>query len=115
VQDVLWIILRSHFDRVDREDVLPRLGAKTYRPDFGLPDLGVFVEAKFISDKTDVGAIQEEILADLPGYLRAGSTYSGILVLVYDAGHKLRDARKFIEELRLIDGILDVLVIPGVG
>lgn len=115
VQDILWIMLRSHFDRVDREDVLPRLGAKTYRPDFGLPEVGVFVEAKYIGDKTAVATLQEEILADIPGYLREGSPYGGIVVLVYDAAHKLRDERKFIEELRQIDGIIDVIVVPGVG
>jgi hypothetical protein len=115
IQDIIWIVLRSHFDRVDREDVLPRLGAKTYRPDFGLPDLGIFVEAKFIGERTEVAKLQEEILADIPGYLREGSSYTGIVVLVYDAAHKLRDARKFVEELRKIEGIIDVLVIPGVG
>jgi hypothetical protein len=52
--------LRSQLDRVDREDVLPRLGAKTYRRDFGLPDLGVFVEAKFIGEKGDVAVSRKK-------------------------------------------------------
>jgi REase_DpnII-MboI len=46
------------FDRVDRENILPRFAAKTYRPDFGVPDLRTFVEVKYIGAKTDVGAIQ---------------------------------------------------------
>jgi hypothetical protein len=115
VQDILWIMLRSHSDRVDREDVLPRFGTKTYRPDFGMPDLGVLIEAKFVGERTEVAKLQEEILADIPGYLQEGSKFTGIVVLVYDAAHKLRDERKFVEELRRVDGILDVMVVPGVG
>lgn len=32
VQDTIWIMLRSQYERVDREDMLPRFGAKAYRP-----------------------------------------------------------------------------------
>ena len=70
---------------------------------------------KFVGEKTEVARIQEEILGDVPGYLGGSSTYTGILVFVYDAAHKLRDPRKFIEDLRSVDGILEVLVIPGIG
>jgi hypothetical protein len=115
IQDLIWIMLRSTFERVDREDTLPKFGAKTYRPDFGVPDVGVLVEAKYIGSKTTPAAIQEEILADVPGYLRAGSAYKHIIVIVYDAAHKLRDPRKFMEDLRTVDGILDVLVVPGIA
>lgn len=115
VQDVVWIMLRAQFDRVDREDTLPRFGARAYRPDFGVPDLSTFVEVKFIGEKTGVADIQEEILADVPGYLNAASRYTGIVVLVYDAAHKLRDPRKFIEDLRSVQGIVEVLVVPGIG
>lgn len=115
VQDIIWIMLRSQFDRVDREDTLPKFGIKSYRPDFGIPDLGVLVEAKYIGDKTTVAAIQDEIFADIPPYLSSSPKYSGIVVLVYDQAQKLRDPIKFIEDIKSIDGILDVLVIPGIG
>lgn len=115
VQDIVWIMLRAQFDRVDRENVLPRFGAKTYRPDFGVPDLRTLIEVKFIGSKTDIGSIQEEILADVPGYLASPSEYGGIVVLTYDAAHKLRDARKFIEDIQSVEGIRDVIVVPGIG
>ena len=117
VQDILWIMLRSQDDRVDREDTLPRFGAKTYKPDFGIPDLQTLIEVKFVGEKTDVGSIQEEILSDVPGYLSeaARTRFTGIVELVYDHAHKLRDPRKFIEDLRKVDGILDVIVVPGIG
>jgi hypothetical protein len=117
VQDILWIMLRSQYDRVDREDTLPRFGAKTYKPDFGIPDLQTLIEVKFVGEKTDVGSIQEDILADVPGYLSEASRprFTGIVELVYDYAHKLRDPRKFIEDLSKVDGILDVIVVPGIG
>lgn len=115
VQDIVWIILRSHFDRLDRESTLPKFGVKAYVPDFGIPELRTLIEVKYISDKTKPSSIQEEILADIPGYLSKQSNYDGIVVVVYDAAQKLCDPRGFIEDLRQLDGIIDVIVIPGVG
>jgi len=115
VQDIVWIMLRSQFDRIDRDDTLPKVGAKAYKPDFGIPELGILVEVKYIDEKTKVPQIQEEIFADIPGYLADPARYQGIVVIVYDKAQKLRDARKFIEDLRNVEGIIDVLVIPGIG
>jgi REase_DpnII-MboI len=115
VQDILWIMLRSQYDRVDREDTLPRFGAKSYKPDFGITDLQVLVEVKFVGDKSNIASIQEEILADVPGYLNEATNFRGIMELVYDRAHKLRDPRKFIEDLRTVSGILDVIVVPGIS
>jgi len=115
VQDVLWIMLRSQFERIEREEALPTFGAKAYRPDFGIPDLGVLVEVKFVGEKTRVAAIQEEILADIPGYLSEATHYQGVIELVYDYSQQLRDPRRFIEDLKKVDGIEEVLVVPGIG
>lgn len=113
VQDIMWIMLRSQFDRVEREETLPKFGVKSYRPDFGIPDLQVLIEAKFISEKTRVSKIQEEVLADIPGYLSSSSEYNSIIAFVYDSAHKLRDTRSFVEDIRSIDGIIDVIIVPG--
>ena len=115
VQEIIWIMLRAQFDRLDREDTLPRFGVKSYKPDFGVPDLRTLLEVKYIGPKTSPASIQEEILADVPGYLNDNSSYAGIIVFVYDAGHKLLDSRKFIEDLRGIQGIVDIVVVPGIG
>lgn len=115
VQDIVWIMLRSRFDRVDRENTLQRFGAKSYRPDFGVPELRTLIEVKFIGPKIKVAAIQEEILADVPGYLSNQTAYDSIVVLVYDQAQTLRDPRKLIDDLRTVEGIIDVLVIPGIG
>jgi hypothetical protein len=114
VQNILWIMLRSQYDRLEKEETLPKFGARQYRPDFGVPDLRTLVEAKFIGDKTSVASIQEEILADIPGYLKNQPRYDGIVVFVYDAAQKLRDPVKFIGDIRSVDGIIDVIVVPGI-
>lgn len=115
VQDIVWIMLRSQFDRVERETTLEKFGNKNYRPDFGIPDLRILIEVKFTGIKTDIASIQDGILTDVSAYLNSSSRYTGIVVLVYDSGHKLRDPVKFVEDLRSVDGILDVLVVPGIG
>jgi hypothetical protein len=115
VQDIAWVMLRSRFDRLDREDSLPKFAAKSFKPDFGVPELGTLIKVKFIGEKTSVPQIEEEILADAAGYLADQSRYDSLIVLVYDAAHKLRGPRKFIEDLRSVDGMIDVIVTPGVG
>ena len=110
MQTILWIMLRSHYDRLERESTLPRFGTKAYVPDFGIPDLRTLVEAKYIGPKTSVSEVQEQVLADVPGYLNKSTGYEA-LVVVYDAGRKLRDSRKFEEDLRKVDGIVDVIVV----
>ena len=115
VQRILWIMLRSHFEQLERHNTLPRFGVKSYVPDFGVPDLGTLVEVKFIGQRTKIGDIQEGILADIPGYLNDATGYSAVVVFVYDAAHKLRDARKFIGDLKSIEGVIDVIVVPGIG
>ena len=115
VQDILWIMLRSQFERVEREEILPSFGAKAYRPDFGIPDLGVLVEVKFVGEKTKVASIQEELLADIPGYLNEATKYQAVIELVYDYSQKIRDSKPFIDDLKKIDGIVEVIVVPGIG
>lgn len=115
VQRILWIILRSHFDQIVRHDTLPKFAAKSYIPDFGVPDLRTLLEVKFVGTKTEVARIQEEILADVPGYLNDATDYDFIVVFVYDEAHKLRDAKKFTEDLESVHGIVKVIVVPGFG
>ena len=69
VQDIVWIMLRSEFDRVEREETFRKFGNKSYRPDFGIPDLRTLIEVKYIGEKTDISSIQDGILTDIPAYL----------------------------------------------
>ena len=115
VQDILWIILRSHYDGLVREETLPKFGMKSYRPDFGIPDLRVLIEVKFVGARREVPTIQESILADVHGYLQSTAAYDKMIVFVYDAAHGLRDSKKFVRDLESAGGIAEVIVIPGLG
>ncbi len=115
VQRMLWVMLRAHCDRVIKEENLRKLGEKGYRPDFGIPEARVLVEAKFISEKTKTQKIQDEILADVPGYLVGNNDYDCIVFLVYDAAQKLKDSWRFVEDISSVKGVLKVIVIPGVS
>lgn len=115
VQDIVWIMLRAQIDDLEREETLPRFGAKQYRPDFGIPSLRTLIEVKYLGESATAANLQEELLADIPGYVNESSGYLGIIILAYDAAHKLRDARKFIEHLEQREEIRKVLVIPGIG
>lgn len=115
VQDIIWIMLRSHFDRLDREEKFPTFGAKSYRPDFGIPELYTLIEVKFVGEKSSIATIQEEIMADIPPYLSKQSSYRSLIIFVYDAAHKLLDPRRFIDDIQTIDGIIGVIVVPGIG
>jgi len=115
VQDIIWIMLRSQYETLIREEVLPKFGSKSYKPDFGIPDIRTLIEVKFIGEKTAVATIQEETLADIPAYLQDVTSYDNIVALVYDCAHKLRDSRKFTEDIKKVDGVSDIIIIPGVG
>ncbi len=115
VQDIVWLMLRSHFDRVEREETLPKFGQKSFHPDFGIRVLRLLIEVKYIGEKTNVGEIQEAIQADVPGFLKSQNEYDSLIVFVYDGAHKLRDSKSFEESLRKIGGILAVMVVPGIG
>lgn len=113
VQDIIWIMLRPQYEMLEKEVVLPKFGVKNTKPDFGIPDLRTLIEVKYIGDSTKPGDIQEEIFADVPSYLSDQSKYDKIVVVVYDNAHKLKDNKKFIEAIRSVEGIIDVIVIEG--
>lgn len=113
VQDIIWIMLRSQFDRVEREEQLPTFGVKSYRPDFGVPELATLIEVKYVGDTTRPADVQEQFLSDVPGYLTSAPMYTSLVAFVYDAANKFRDPRRFMEDLRRVDGVIDVIVIPG--
>jgi hypothetical protein len=115
VQDIIWIMLRSQFDRLEREEVLPRFGLKAYRPDFGIPDLYLLIEIKFVSASTQLGDLQDQLLADLRGYIGQSSSYSSVVLFIYDHAHKLRDPHRFVEHMRQLREVSDVIIVPGIA
>jgi hypothetical protein len=91
VQDILWLILRSVFENVVDEETLPKVGHSTYRADFGVPRLGVLIEAKYARHHTDFKKIEKEVMEDSVAYLRNAGPYKEIIVFIYDSPRRFRN------------------------
>jgi hypothetical protein len=116
VQDILWIMLRSVFDDVVDEDTLPKFGHSSYRADFGLPRLGVLVEAKYAYKSADFKKIEAEVMIDSIAYLKNTDRYKEIVVFIYDESASVEHHDLTRRTLLDVDGITDVVIVsrPGV-
>ena len=113
LQEIVWTMLRARYEDAVREETLPRFGSKQYRPDFGVPSRSVLVEAKYLRESAHLGTIQDQILADATAYMGASSGYDAFVVLIYGANNVALDARNFVNDLRSINAITEVLLVPG--
>jgi len=111
VQDILWLILRSVFDDVVDEETLPKVGHSTYRADFGLPRLGVLVEAKYARHHTDFKKIEKEVMEDSVAYLRNAGPYKEIVVFIYDESASVQEHDMTAAPLRELGGVSDVIIV----
>lgn len=110
VQDILWLILRSYFSDIVDEDALPKFGHSSYRADFGIPSLGLIVEAKFAFSKEDFKKIEKEIQEDTIPYLR-GMRYENIIVFIYDASASVQEHDITKQALHEIPGVSHVVIV----
>jgi hypothetical protein len=111
VQDILWLILRSVFEDVVDEETLPKVGHSTYRADFGLPRLGVLIEAKYARHHTDFKKIEKEVMEDSVAYLRNAGPYKEIIVFIYDESASVQEHDITATALRELDGVSDVIIV----
>lgn len=111
VQDILWLILRPIFDDLEDEDTLPKFGHSTYRADFGIPSLGLLIEAKYARSAGDFKTIEKEVLQDLVPYLKTPERYSEVIVFIYDESSSVQHHDTTIRALRSLPGISEVLVV----
>jgi len=112
VQKELRVLLVARYDSIESEEYLERFGLKHFKPDFGVPDLGTLIEAKYVGKKTSVKTIQEQMMSDVPGYLVKSTKYSRVIFFVYDPFGKALDPR-FIMDMKAIEGVFDVVVTRG--
>jgi hypothetical protein len=110
VQDILWLLLRPHCLDLEDEDTLPKFGHSTYRADFGVPSLGLLIEAKFARAAGDFKDIEKEVLEDLVPYLKAPERYREVLVFIYDDSCSVQHHDTTIRALRSVTGISDVII-----
>lgn len=110
VQDIVWVMLRPIAADLEDEDTLPKFGHSTYRADFGIPSLGLLIEAKFARTAADFKSIEKEVLEDLVPYLKAPERYREVLVFIYDDSCSVQHHDTTINALRSVPGICDVIV-----
>jgi hypothetical protein len=114
VQRVLWTMLRAHFDDLVDEEYLRRFGLKNYRLDIGVRSLRTIVEAKYVRPGEGLGKFQDQVLADVQGYLKSTEEFDKLVVLIYDCSHKLSVNTQFVTDMKRVSGIEDVIVVPSV-
>lgn len=116
VQDILWIMLRSVFDDVVEEDPLPKIGHSSYKPDFGLPSLGLLVEAKYARKAADFKEIEKEVMVDSVAYLKDNDQYKEIIFFIYDESCSVEHHDVTRRALLDLDGVSDVIIVsrPGI-
>jgi hypothetical protein len=111
VQDVLWVILRSAFDDLVDEEPLRKFGHSSYRPDFGLPRLGVLVEVKYVRSAAAFRTIEKEVFEDSVAYLKQTSTYKKLVVFIYDESSSVQEHETTAAALRELEHVIDVVIV----
>lgn len=111
VQDVLWMILRSAFDDLVDEEPLRKFGHSSYRPDFGLPRLGVLVEVKYVRSAAAFRNVEKEVIEDSVAYLKQTSTYKKLVVFIYDESSSVQEHEMTAAALQELEHVIDVIIV----
>ena len=90
----------------DRETGRVKVSSKETIPDFVLPPLDEAVEVKLVKDRRRIGAVIDEINADIAAYSK---TYVHLLFIVYDLG-QIQDEIEFRHDLE-INANVQVIVV----
>jgi hypothetical protein len=113
LQDFIFPILKSHFEDLEDEFNLPRFGNIEYKPDFGISNIGLLIECKFLRNKKDLKKIQKEIHDDIIGYLKSSKQYQNLIFFVYNSKN-IPVPDKFVKDIEKIKGVESVIIVPGV-
>ena len=111
VQDIVWLILRSYFDDLVDEEALPKFGHSFYKPDFGIPSIGLLVEVKYARKKGDFKTIEQQVMVDSIGYLQNTDRYNKIIVFIYDHSCSIQEHEETRNALTELDEIEDVIIV----
>lgn len=115
VQDILWIMLRSHFNDLVYEDPLPKVGHSSYRPDFGIPGLRLLIEVKYVRRAIEFKDIEKQVMEDSVGYLANSDRYERITVFIYDDSSSSEHHDTTRRDLTALSGIADVVIVSRPG
>lgn len=110
-QSLLWAVIKPVFGDLEEETYMPRTGQLQPRADLCLPSIKTVIEVKFWYAGHRATKLIEEIAADHSLYLRSGSPYESLLVLVWDDQRRTEEHGELIRGLQGLQGILGVVVV----
>lgn len=113
VQDFIYPILKSHFNDLQEEDYVSKMGPVASKPDFCIKKLGIAIEIKFINNKKTFKSLVAEINDDSRKYFTDKSYYSRMIVFIYNGASKPTPAN-FISDLENIEVISKVVISPNI-
>ena len=90
----------------DRERGRVKVSSKEVVPDFILMKLGLAIEVKLVSKSERIGAVIDEINADIGSYCKQ---YRSLLFIVYDTGY-IRDEIEFRRDLEHAPNVSVIVV-----
>jgi hypothetical protein len=64
---------------------------KNFKPDTGLPSIGVLIEYKFVSSPENVATVSDELLADTRGYI--SKEWTQCIYVIYETGRFRTEAQ----------------------
>lgn len=92
LQEVCDGILKAQDNDLIREFPFMRWSSSATKPDWSAEELKLWVELKYVREKSDIRAITEDISSDITKY---GDNQRRVLYVVYDPNHLIMDERSF--------------------
>lgn len=97
-QDILYVVLRSIFDDVMREEPTPSHAGSSKRTDFTVPSAGLFIETKAARNAQHGKNVADELKVDIESY-HTHPSCSTLIALVWDPGRHVPDPNQVERDL----------------
>jgi hypothetical protein len=94
LQDLLFSVLRSVFEDVQREEWTPKQAGSAKRIDIVIPSADVVIETKFVRDKAHGKAVADELRIDFESY-HAHQHCRNLIAVCLDPGDNILDPAQF--------------------
>ena len=115
IQRLLYFQLRSVFPSTVYEDPQPKDGVRSTRPDFGIRDLRLAIEAKYIHRPNEFGRIQQELESDSASFFPGSGRYKKMIMFVYDASRSTDRHYSLQTHLKQLPNVADAFVVSPPG
>jgi hypothetical protein len=111
VQRLLYFLFRAAFASTVYEDPQPKDGLRSTRPDFGIRDLRLAIEAKYVRRADQLASVQQEVESDAAGFFPGSGRYNKLLVFIYDASRSTDRHAALQARLKQLPNVADAFVV----